>query len=797
MLSSFLRARSRPAALGPTPSLAALEESDLAAINRWLSVTRVRTVAIVLVATPLIALFGGIDLAWTPLAAVCLATAALNPLYDRWMRRGGSLRGLVYAQLLLDTLAITVGLAILGPAGHLFRYFYLMTIVPATMVSGTCAIVLTLVGGASYGVLLQLTPLDGVHAATQSGLFVISLFIFATVASQCFFYKGHMREKNRDLAATSAWLAETNAELRTAADTATALVEVSRAVGTSLDLAVAVDRLHSVALERLRTDWCVTMLVDPTRSAGYRVLASRGLGGAARTPLDAAFWPLGVRLAAEDLVELPELRADSSAARALGGWPVASALLAVMRYGNRSIGVFATGYRERTGDFTAAQRELTLGIAAQAAAAAENATLHARQRQEAEISAALLTMSQVMNGKLEAVNPLDHLTGLATEILGCDRVSVLLYGPERRTICIAAGTDRALRADLDELREIDFDPADHPILAVAEREGFAETWEGDGKELVHASLSARLGLRAVMAVPLVLRDEVIGLIVASSRRQRGPSSEAARRLLTGIAHQTVTAIENTRLVGNLRAANSLKSEFISTMSHELRTPLNAIIGYSELLNEGEFGPVTVEQRGICDKVLASSRQLLELIQATLDVNRLESGTLPVTLGPVDLRVLLGEVAAEIPASLHKRAVTLAFHTAPNVPVVRSDHPKLKMVVRNLVHNALKFTDEGFVDVRVALEACGTRLGITVRDSGVGIGAEGQVIIFEMFRQVDGSDRRRHDGVGLGLYIVQRLATLLGGSVRVDSEIGRGSSFHVSLPFVPADEAATAAAAAAG
>ena len=113
--------------------------------------------------------------------------------------------------------------------------------------------------------------------------------------------------------------------------------------------------------------------------------------------------------------------------------------------------------------------------------------------------------------------------------------------------------------------------------------------------------------------------------------------------------------------------------------------------------------------------------------------------------------------------------------------MQSDHAKLKMIVRNLVHNALKFTERGAVTVRAALATDGTTLEIAVSDTGVGITPEDQAIIFEMFRQVDGSDRRRHDGVGLGLYIVRRLTATLGGTITVESQPGRGSCFTLRFP----------------
>jgi signal transduction histidine kinase len=154
----------------------------------------------------------------------------------------------------------------------------------------------------------------------------------------------------------------------------------------------------------------------------------------------------------------------------------------------------------------------------------------------------------------------------------------------------------------------------------------------------------------------------------------------------------------------------------------------------------------------------------------------------VTLGAVDVGALLDELATQIPGAWVKPGVRLAFTAEPNLPALHSDHPKLKMIVRNLVHNALKFTDDGSVVVHATLVEDGGVLRIAVADTGIGITPENQAIIFDMFRQVDGSDRRRHDGVGLGLYIVRRLTATLGGIIAVESEPGRGSCFALRFPL---------------
>ena len=765
--------------------VAALEQSDVAAINVWLAVTRIRTAAAVAVAVPVISLVGSVHLSlWVVVLTV--ATACLNPLYHHAMARGVDARRLVYVQLVVDTLAIAAGLTVVGPNRMLFRHFFLMTIVPATMVSGVCGIVITTLSSLCYAYLLWLSAGDLAAQLGSWALFAATIFLFALVANQSFFYKRHLRDKNRHLAATSDRLAEANAELSVTAETALGLLEVSRALGTSLDLGVVIDRLHSVAIERLRTDWCATILVDPAAPDGYRLMASRGLGAPADSPIGHGFWDFGALVGAEGLVEVSDVT-HGPGARALREWKIGSGLFAAMRCGNRTLGIFAAGYRAGGQAFAPFQRKLAVGIATQAAVAIENAGLHAAQREEAEISAALLQAAELLDANLDAEDRLDRLTELTCGLVDCDFVNILLYDGGQKTFRVAAGVDLRRAHILEEVRQLEFELREFPILAEAARSGFAECLDGDGAPGLPAHWWRRWGLRSLIAVPLLRRGEVIGSLVAGSHERATSYPRKARRLLTGIAYQTVAAIENGRLVRNLRAANNLKSEFIGTMSHELRTPLNAIIGYSELLRDGDFGAVTDPQRDICIKVLDYSRQLLELIQATLDVSRMDSGALPVTVGAVDVAGLLAELSSQIPAAWIKPGVQLAFDADPELPEVQSDHAKLKMIVRNLVHNALKFTEAGSVRVHAMVADSGATLQITVTDTGMGITPEDQAIIFEMFRQVDGSDRRRHDGVGLGLYIVRRLAMILGGTIEVESEIGRGARFTLRFPLASAPE----------
>jgi signal transduction histidine kinase len=293
-----------------------------------------------------------------------------------------------------------------------------------------------------------------------------------------------------------------------------------------------------------------------------------------------------------------------------------------------------------------------------------------------------------------------------------------------------------------------------------------------------------------MLIPLFRSGWVAGFLTAGHASGRRPFARRQLRLAEGLRHHASIALQNAHLVADLEAADQLKSEFVSTMSHELRTPLNVIIGYTEMLREGAAGPITDQQIELIDRLDARGRELLELIEATLHVGRLEAGREAVEIAPVEFSELVQALKAST-AGL-PRPPTVAFEW--EVPWdlrerIMTDRKKLALVVRNLVSNAFKFTTEGRVTVRMAVR--GGTLVIEVRDTGIGIGAEHLPIIFEMFRQVDGSMTRRHSGVGLGLYIVKQFTTRLGGTVDVTSTPNKGSTFRVVLPST-VERAASAA-----
>ncbi|MGH9427661.1 MAG: sensor histidine kinase, partial [Terriglobia bacterium] len=266
-----------------------------------------------------------------------------------------------------------------------------------------------------------------------------------------------------------------------------------------------------------------------------------------------------------------------------------------------------------------------------------------------------------------------------------------------------------------------------------------------------------------------------------------------RRLAIGISQFASLALENARLLEQAESANRLKSDFLATVSHELRTPLHIILGYKDLLLEQTFGPLTADQVTTLRRLERSAQDLLELINSTLQVGRLETGKLPLELKEVEVPALITEIQTEMWDLCQQDGLQFEWQVASMLPLVITDPGKVKVVLKNLIGNAVKFTEAGKIIVSVQAQRGGVE--IQVIDTGPGIASEDLVNIFEAFRQGEHVLTRRHGGVGLGLYIVRRMLELLGGVVSVESTLGRGSTFSVWLPqHHPSPSAAVSVAA---
>ncbi|MBE9505162.1 MAG: response regulator [Proteobacteria bacterium] len=229
----------------------------------------------------------------------------------------------------------------------------------------------------------------------------------------------------------------------------------------------------------------------------------------------------------------------------------------------------------------------------------------------------------------------------------------------------------------------------------------------------------------------------------------------------------------------LQKASKLKSEFLANMSHELRTPLNSIIGFSEVLYDGLYGEQNDRQKKYLDNIHKSGRHLLDLINGILDLSKIESGKMELSLSEFPLSVAVDEVRSIINPLAGKKNITLSFSMEKEIDTIIADRLKLKQILYNLLGNAIKFTTEsGSVNVHVRKQE--EFLEFSVADSGIGIEEDAQDLIFESFRQVDGSHSRDYEGTGLGLTLTKKFVEMHGGKIWVESKIGKGSTFFFTI-----------------
>ena len=343
-----------------------------------------------------------------------------------------------------------------------------------------------------------------------------------------------------------------------------------------------------------------------------------------------------------------------------------------------------------------------------------------------------------------------------------------------------------------------------------------------------------------LALALVVVCVVAGLVVGERLVQHVAGLEAGavpaaalqreRALLWGCALGALSALvlalvhersqarriaarsdELERLSVELLRANRAKSEFLANVSHELRTPLAAVVGFVDLLRDGAYGELAPRQVAPVERIESSANHLCELVDQILDLSKLAAGRLEVSTESLSLRAFVIDVASEVESLLNEKGLTFSISVPATLPKVETDPTHLRQILVNLLGNAIKFTASGAITVRAfhvpdgsvadvaagsrrrpLLAAWGSFIALQVSDRGTGIAEKDQERIFEEFEQVDAGPRgdSMQRGTGLGLSISRRLARLLGGDITVESELGKGSTFTVWLPFDAVEPRAT-------
>jgi PAS domain S-box-containing protein len=562
-----------------------------------------------------------------------------------------------------------------------------------------------------------------------------------------------------------------------------ALLGMAKDIGGSLDLDAILERVQRRTAALLACDRVVTFCWDPRRNT-FRDIARYGVPAALRADAAALEFPpgtpIGAELAGGKTVVINDATAQHLVPLAIFAHFGIRALVATpLAARGRVLGALVA-IRTATGErFTPEQARLLESIAHHVAVAFETTELYRAQQEEGQIAAALARVGREMISLLDTPVLLDRLCQLTTEVLDCDASHTILWKPEEDAF-VPVATYGHPAERWEALRLLVF-KREHlaESLAPLEHNDVSQRRIADLPDPGLQRLGRELGMTVAMGMALRRGTQMIGVHSACRLGRQEPFTPQQERIARGMAQLASLALENARLVEELDRASRLKSEFVATMSHELRTPLNVIVGYNDLLLDGAFGALAPEQKGPLLRIENSAHQLLALINTTLDVSRLEAGRLPLNLEDVETATLLSEIDAETRDLQQRRGIEFSWNIPPGLPLLHTDPMKLKIVLKNLIGNAVKFTEHGSVAVNAVHS--GGHIEFHVIDTGIGIAPETQAVIFEPFRQADSSATRRHGGVGLGLYIARRLIELLGGTITVHSELGKGATFCVSLP----------------
>jgi signal transduction histidine kinase len=451
--------------------------------------------------------------------------------------------------------------------------------------------------------------------------------------------------------------------------------------------------------------------------------------------------------------------------------------------------------RKEVRPFTESQIKLLETFADQAVIAIENVRLfHEIQARTRELARsvgelkALGEVGQAVSSTLELETVLTSIASHAVQLSGADCGVIYEYDEDKQEFHLRAShrmereVVEALRATPVRLGEgvtgraaTTRTPVQVPDILNQREETGTRT----------RPMLTRLGYRSLLSVPLLREQQIMGALTVW-RRESGNFEPEVVNLLQTFSTQSALAIQNARLFREieekgrqLEVANRHKSAFLASMSHELRTPLNAIIGFTRLVVRKTEGQIPELQKENLKKSLVSSEHLLNLINGLLDLSKIEAGRMEVFVERFKLDEVIRDAVSTVEPMLKERRVQLRTDIGLDISALNTDREKLKQILLNLLSNAAKFTEQGEIKISACQE--NGSLKLVVSDTGIGMKQEALAQIFEEFRQADMSSTRRYGGTGLGLTIVKKFVNLLGGDIEVESEVGKGSKFMITLP----------------
>ncbi|MGH7845640.1 MAG: GAF domain-containing protein [Candidatus Binatia bacterium] len=564
-----------------------------------------------------------------------------------------------------------------------------------------------------------------------------------------------------------------------------AFKEVAQTILSSMDLRSVLEQILKQSLMIGSFDLGAILLLDPTgtrfethAAEGYRDPLSLEAALRRSTGSTQAFQALLFKE-----TQIMESLSDTAASDAIQRESVRSALSIPVRAGTKVLGVIHLGSRSQR-RFKPDEIHALETLGDQMGIAVQKRRLYEETSRNLERIRALYEIDKAITSTLDL--------GAILQVL-IDKTASFL--PDFAAVTVRLLNPKTAKLDKVACRNI----ADAEWKSAGEDAGgsFAQraveskgAWIAADLNAAPATGEVRLfqekGFASYLGVPLIAKDETLGILECYTRDEHSFSSEEIEFLST-LAGQAAIAIEKARLYGDLQQqtadlerANRVKSEFLSVMSHELRTPLSVILGYTALIQDKIFGEINPRQEKALETVAYQSGNLLMLINTVIEATKIETGDVFVEKSPVDLRSLLEELKSTYrePAGGN---LALVWDLSSDILALETDANRLKHILQHLLNNAIKFTDQGAVTVSTRYLRAEQSIEFAVTDTGIGIQPDHIPRIFDRFYQVDSSETRPHGGVGLGLYIAQQFTELLGGTISVESETGKGSKFTVKIP----------------
>lgn len=479
----------------------------------------------------------------------------------------------------------------------------------------------------------------------------------------------------------------------------------------------------------------------------------------------------------------------------------ATTALASISHRGRMIGVVEVCWELHNAKFHVDSLQLLESLANQAALAIENVRLAEREQRRLHQMERIQKSSRLITSELVMQNLLDLVVREAAAIFDVPAVAVSM--PDKFDFNYIIHAAYGLSQSYIHERRTPIRKSSGEIAAMDERERRKPIYHVELRHTVKGyqeDLIRQEDLRSALLVPLVKGIKMFGTLELYSKGTIHRFSDEDIEIAQLLASQIAIALDNADLFKALEAraeelahANRLKSQFLANVSHELRTPMNSILGFSDALLSGIYGSMNENQTGRIERILRNGRNLLALIDDLLDISKIDAGRMELDFREVKLDDEIHAVKSALESQLHAKKLTLTTHIPEDIPTVLADPLRLRQIVTNLFSNAVKFTQEGSIKVFVEVKS-ETRLNpksdenptqevvwVSVQDTGIGIKLEDQLIIFDEFRQADGSATRQYGGTGLGLAITKKLIEMMGGRIWVDSEPGQGSTFTFVLP----------------